>query len=176
MEAWYESLWRRSDAEEAGKLAEYLEEEEQLAERARRVARELRVRYHAAELENMAAYMTADVRSLAMQVTVPSLVLHGEYDRVVPSAWGAQLSRTIPTAQLAITGSSSTMRELGSWLSTSSRTTDMGGNVTGVGGAARSRGQVLATMITLIFSGQQSRCRKTVGRHRAASDQRPPPM
>jgi hypothetical protein len=42
-----------------------------------------------------------------------------------------------------------------------------------VGGlsAGRGRGQGLSTVITLIFAGQQSRCRMTVSRHRrAASD------
>jgi hypothetical protein len=36
-----------------------------------------------------------------------------------------------------------------------------------VGSAARGRGQDVATVITLICAGQQSRCRMTVSRHRA---------
>src|SRR5258708_7591233 len=35
-----------------------------------------------------------------------------------------------------------------------------------VNGAGRGRGQDVATMITLIFAGQLSRCRMTVSRHR----------
>ena len=43
--------------------------------------------------------------------------------------------------------------------------------LSGVVSARRGRGQGLATVITLIFAGQQSRCRMTVSRHRrAASD------
>src|ERR1035437_9621432 len=37
-------------------------------------------------------------------------------------------------------------------------------------GGKRRRGQSAATVITLIFAGQQSRCRMTVIRRRAASD------
>jgi hypothetical protein len=37
-------------------------------------------------------------------------------------------------------------------------------------GGERRRGQEAATVITLIFAGQQSRCRMTVIRRRAASD------
>ena len=43
--------------------------------------------------------------------------------------------------------------------------TDMEGLVKGVNGAGRDREQGLATVITLIFAGQQSRCRMTVSRH-----------
>jgi hypothetical protein len=47
------------------------------------------------------------------------------------------------------------------------QTADMEGIVKGwCGGAGRGRGQDVATMITLIFAGQQSRCRMTVSRHR----------
>src|SRR4051812_33503198 len=45
---------------------------------------------------------------------------------------------------------------------------DMEGIVKGwCGGAGRGRGQDVATMITLIFAGQQSWCRMTVSRHRS---------
>jgi hypothetical protein len=42
----------------------------------------------------------------------------------------------------------------------------VGGRRMWVGSAARGRGQDGATVITLIFAGQRSRCRMTVSRHR----------
>ncbi len=102
VEAWYESLWRRRDAEEAGTLDEHLAQERRLAERAQQVPREFRIQYHAAELKNMGAYMSSDIARYAERVTVPTLVLHGEHDRVVPVASGVELARTIPGARLEV--------------------------------------------------------------------------
>ncbi len=47
---------------------------------------------------------------------------------------------------------------------------DMEVLVKGGEGGERRRGQEAATVITLIFAGQPSRCRMTVIRRRAASD------
>ena len=100
VEAWYETLWRREEAEARGTLADYLENEERLTDRAGRVPRDVRVHYHAAELRNIGAYFDFDVASCAKQLAVRTLVLHGADDRIVSPQSGRDLAAAIPGAEL----------------------------------------------------------------------------
>lgn len=102
VEAWLETLWRRSEAEAAGSLSSHLDLEAQLAEAVTRLPRDVRVHYYAAELRNMATYMTTDVAGFASEVASPSLVLHGAADRTVPPSSGEALARLLGGAELQV--------------------------------------------------------------------------
>ncbi|HZO74374.1 MAG TPA: alpha/beta hydrolase [Ktedonobacteraceae bacterium] len=104
-----EPLWVVNEMKARGRYARFLEREQQLAERARTMPEAERVRYLAAELRSMQAYMqgytSGDLQTWAAQVKCPTLVLHGSDDREVPLAWGEPLATIIPTARMhVITG------------------------------------------------------------------------
>ena len=50
----------------------------------------------------MGAYIGAEVRAYAERVTVPTLVIHGTRDQLVPLAGAEELAQAIPSAQLAV--------------------------------------------------------------------------
>jgi pimeloyl-ACP methyl ester carboxylesterase len=50
----------------------------------------------------MQAYIDAEVESYAQELTVPTLVIHGANDRLVPLTWAETLAQTIPSAQLVV--------------------------------------------------------------------------
>ena len=102
VEVWFEPLWRRAEADARGALADFLAEEERLADRAAKLPRHVRLRYYEAEVRNLAAYLDRDLRDHAAAITAPALVLHGEHDRTVPLAWGAELARVLPAGELRI--------------------------------------------------------------------------
>jgi 3-oxoadipate enol-lactonase len=45
---------------------------------------------------------TADMRSHLASIHVPTLVVHGECDSVIPPSTGAELARAIPNARLVV--------------------------------------------------------------------------
>src|SRR2546425_3656797 len=100
VEVWLEPLWMADEAVERGERDEFWARERTLAARAAEAPIAERVRYYAAELRNIKAYIECSGRGLAPLVRAPTLVLHGERDRAVPLAWGRELAETIPGAQL----------------------------------------------------------------------------
>ena len=95
-------LWENEEAKSRGDLAEYLEEEAELTIRARMLPEAARAAWYATELNNIKAYLDIDLARLARQVKVPTLVLHGSADRMVPPAWGEALARAIPAARFQL--------------------------------------------------------------------------
>jgi pimeloyl-ACP methyl ester carboxylesterase len=100
VEVWFETLWRRADAEARDELDAHLAEEARLAARATGLPRDERVRWYATELRSIAAYLDLDLRPAARRVTAPTLVLHGERDEIVPVARGRELAAAVPGARL----------------------------------------------------------------------------
>src|SRR2546425_8102673 len=101
-EVWFEPLWMTREADERGELEEFRKRERTLAERAAKAPVPERVRYHAAELRNIQAYMEWDGRRFAPVIEARALVLHGEFDRAVPLESGEDLAAAIPGARLAV--------------------------------------------------------------------------
>lgn len=102
VEVWFESIWRRHEAEAMGAVAEHLQEEEKLALRAAALPRAQRVRWYAAELESMKAYLDVDLEPCASRIESPVLVLHGDNDPVVPVTSAEELAAAIPGSRLHV--------------------------------------------------------------------------
>jgi fermentation-respiration switch protein FrsA (DUF1100 family) len=100
VEVWFETLCRPKEAEVSGTMDAILEQEEKLARRATTLPRQERVRYYAAELRNIDAYMEVGVRSYARRVRASTLVLHGDRDQTIPPSWSEELAELIPNAEL----------------------------------------------------------------------------
>jgi 3-oxoadipate enol-lactonase len=97
----FEVLWNmEGEMKERGVLEEYLEGQQRTTDLATALPHQVRLKYYAAELLNMAAYIGFDLVPFAARMKVPTMVLHGTHDRVVPISWGEELARTIPGAKL----------------------------------------------------------------------------
>jgi 3-oxoadipate enol-lactonase len=96
---WLTWAWDRREAAAAGRLEACLAEERLLTTRAARVPRATRIRYHAAELQNLHAYTEIDLRPVAARVRAPALVLHGARDQVFDAGLGRELANAIPHAE-----------------------------------------------------------------------------
>ena len=92
-------LWEIEEARERGILNAYLESQKTLEQQASSYPPHERAQWYATELWNIKAYMTSDVCTDAQRVHVPTLILHGEKDQVVPLAWAHALMDYIPSAQ-----------------------------------------------------------------------------
>ncbi len=95
VEVTYNQLWDQPEAEARGTLDEYLERQRAWRELARQTARAKRVHYYMTELRSMEAYIDADVRQYAERIAVPTLVIQGGNDQMVPVAWAEELARAI---------------------------------------------------------------------------------
>ena len=95
-------LWEPPERAERGTLDEYWEAQRLLNSLAEEIPRRLRVRRYAAELSAMKGYIDVDVAEYTREVSVPTLVLHGGNDRVVPLEWGRELAGTIPQARFEV--------------------------------------------------------------------------
>jgi pimeloyl-ACP methyl ester carboxylesterase len=102
VEIWFESPWGRRQAEADGRLPEYLAEEGALLARAERQPTSTRIAQYAIEVRNIHAYEDLDQRPHAAAVGVPTLVLHGERDRIFAPAAGAELADAIPGGRFAL--------------------------------------------------------------------------
>ena len=69
VEASFESFWVRPEAEARGRLTEYLEREQRLAQQVQSIPKAQRVQYYAVELRCMQAYMQRDLHTSAQQIT-----------------------------------------------------------------------------------------------------------
>src|SRR5579859_420746 len=91
-------LWLADEMRACGEYAEFQEEQQRLARQAQTMSMSARARYFATELRSMQAYMRNDLPDYARRVTCPTLVLHGNEDRVAPRTWSLELAELIPTA------------------------------------------------------------------------------
>lgn len=102
VEVSFKVLWEQEEMAVRGTLQEYRSQQRAFVQQAAGLARTQRIRYYAAELENMKAYMDADVSVYAKQLTLPTLVMHGSNDREIPVARAEEMARTISTAELHV--------------------------------------------------------------------------
>ncbi|HXG41637.1 MAG TPA: alpha/beta hydrolase [Dehalococcoidia bacterium] len=97
------ALWERPAMEAAGRLSEWQDSYRELARQAAAsLSEEEWVQLCAAEVENIAAYLDADLRPRLSDVRAPAIVVHGDADRVVPLDWGLELARMLPVAEVAV--------------------------------------------------------------------------
>ena len=67
-----------------------------------KLTREQRIRYKAGEVRNRSAYLDSDLTDRLKDIDVPTLVVHGDADQVVPTSSGEALAAGIAGAQLRI--------------------------------------------------------------------------
>lgn len=102
VEVTFAELWDHREAAGRGTLAEYLERQQQWREKAWQLPKARRVHYYATELRSMQAYTGAKLQAYAQKLAVPTLVIHGSNDQLVPLAWAETLAQAIPSAQLVV--------------------------------------------------------------------------
>ena len=102
VEVSFNELWDQPEALARGELDGYLARQQQWRIQAQQVPRAQRVHYYATELRSMQAYIQLDVRAFAQMVQVPTYVIHGTNDQMVPLADAQELAGTIPDARLEI--------------------------------------------------------------------------
>ena len=102
VETSFEYVWAKAEAADQGALDSFLEDQRAKAKNAAEYSEEERVKYYAAELMSIAAYMDIDLRSYAGRITCPTVVLHGRNDLTVPLPWAEELTNAIPSATLRV--------------------------------------------------------------------------
>ncbi len=98
----FEALWEQPEYEQRGQLEECLRHEEDLRVRTAAVAPDIRGHFYQIELAAFQAYMEADLQPHAELIRCPSLVVHGNADRMVPVEWGRSLAQSLHGSQLKI--------------------------------------------------------------------------
>ena len=71
-------------------------------ERVEQSSREDRVRWFAGETRNYSAYLGVDLTPRLGELTMPTFVIHGDADSIVPVQGGYALAERIPNAELRI--------------------------------------------------------------------------
>lgn len=102
IEVTFNELWDEPEAIARGKLDLYRSRMTNYRAQAQALPREKRVHYFATELRSMQAYMTSEIYGYAQAVTVPTYVLQGSNDRMVPLPDAQRLAQEIPGAQLLV--------------------------------------------------------------------------
>jgi pimeloyl-ACP methyl ester carboxylesterase len=102
VEACLDPLWQRPQAEAEGKLEPFMEAQKALARQVEKIPLETRISLYAIELRSVQATMEADTTRHAAEIRVPTLVLHGTEDWVVPVEWARSLADTIPGSTLKL--------------------------------------------------------------------------
>ena len=74
----------------------------QVDELVGKLTREQRIMYTAGEMRNRSAYLDSDLTGRLNEIDVPTLVVHGDADEVVPTSSGEALAAGIRDAQLKI--------------------------------------------------------------------------
>ena len=74
----------------------------QVEELVGKLTREQRIMYTAGEMRNRSAYLDSDLTGRLNEIDVPTLVVHGDADEVVPTSSGEALAAGIRDAQLKI--------------------------------------------------------------------------
>ncbi len=102
VEVTFAELWDEPEARARGELDAYRRRQQQWRTQAQNLPKAERVQYYATELRNMQAYMTTTIPAFAAAVNVPTYIMHGSQDQMVPLADAQQLARIIPGAQLQV--------------------------------------------------------------------------
>ena len=76
--------------------------QQQIEEMVGKLTREQRIKYWAGEVRNRSAYLDSDLTDRLKEIDLPTLVVHGDDDEVVPTASGEALAAGIAGAQLKI--------------------------------------------------------------------------
>lgn len=101
-EASLDALWEPEEAEARGVLDTYRCQLAHLVDQAKAIPSEERRRYYDIELQAIRAYMGVNLWAYASHVACPTMVVHGENDRMVPIAWGKQLAEALPGSRLEV--------------------------------------------------------------------------
>ncbi|MFU8796726.1 MAG: alpha/beta fold hydrolase, partial [Dehalococcoidia bacterium] len=102
VEVSFDPLWERQQAKASSTLDEFQKAQQKLEMIAKRVPKQERTAWYVAELDSIRAYIEADLRVAARLVDAPTLVIHGDEDRVVPLEWAEELADEIPGSTLHI--------------------------------------------------------------------------
>lgn len=97
-----DELWERDEMKERGSLDEYEDRIKYLATEASLLPNDERIAWYAIELKSIGAYLDAHVARQCADIASPTLVVHGERDRMVPVEWGRNLASRIPNAKLRL--------------------------------------------------------------------------
>ena len=95
-------LWEREEMKERGTLELYESGLRSQLETASRFPEFERIEWHATQLRAMRAYVDADIKQRCGRVRAPTLVVHGDRDKIVPVAWGEELASMISGAKLRV--------------------------------------------------------------------------
>jgi len=99
IEVTWGELWNQPEAVARGEEMAYSAQQGQWRDQARALPMAQRVHYYATELRSMQAYLTLDLRPVARSVVVPTYVIHGGNDQMVPLSSARELAQLIPSAR-----------------------------------------------------------------------------
>jgi len=94
-----DALWEREEMTQLGTLNTWNERQRILAQEAIAIPRVERIRRYAAELRDITAGLDLDLRSSTSRVVAPTLVIHGDADRILPVERAQALAASIPDAE-----------------------------------------------------------------------------
>jgi pimeloyl-ACP methyl ester carboxylesterase len=83
-------------------IAEFLKRRELLQDLIKNTSREERIRWYAGETRNYSAYLGSDLTGRLAEITMPTFIIHGDADSVVPVAGAHQLHEGIRNSELRI--------------------------------------------------------------------------
>lgn len=86
----------------AQRMEAFQRRQRQVEELVGKLTREQRIKYTAGEVRNRSAYLDTDLTGRLKEIHVPTLVVHGDADQVVPPSSGEALAAGIAGAQLNI--------------------------------------------------------------------------
>jgi pimeloyl-ACP methyl ester carboxylesterase len=95
-------LWAKAEAKERGTLDAFTKRQKMMVERAKNVSYSARIAWYVAELRNIQAYIDFALHVYVQKVNVPTMIVHGEYDRSVPLNWAKELATEIPTSSFLV--------------------------------------------------------------------------
>jgi pimeloyl-ACP methyl ester carboxylesterase len=98
----FDRLFMTDEFSERGEQAYYEQRLKDHEDRLATAPLDVRVKFHAAELRAIEAYLAWDGRKEAASIRCPTLLLHGERDRAIAIEEGAELAALIPTAHLEV--------------------------------------------------------------------------
>ena len=84
------------------RMEEFSRRQQQVEDLVAKLTREQRIKYTAGEVRNSSVYLGSDLTDRLEEIDVPTLVVHGDVDQVVPISSGEALAEGIPGAQLRI--------------------------------------------------------------------------
>lgn len=102
VEVTFGEIWDEPEAIARGVQDEHLERQRRWRAEAQELPIPQRIHHYAVELRSMQAYIALDIRPYAQSVKVPTYVIHGSNDQMVPLKDAQELAMAIPSAELDI--------------------------------------------------------------------------